>query len=92
MRRLISDQERADALLPLLMRRTTFLLVLISRIFFGGLLRTGQAQGLGAYIETYTARLSERDHYNSNGATASERRGDCSPGPRQLLCVRTSRQ
>jgi hypothetical protein len=48
------------------MRRTTFLLVLIG-IFSVGLIRTVQAQGLGAYVESYTARLSERDHFNSNG-------------------------
>jgi hypothetical protein len=28
---------------------------------------SGLAQGLGDYVETYTARLSDRDHYNSNG-------------------------
>ena len=27
-----------------------------------------QAQNLGAFVESYTARLSARDHFNSNGA------------------------
>ena len=49
------------------MRRTTFLLVLIGAFFSAGLIRTAQAQGLGSFVESYTARLSERDHYNSNG-------------------------
>jgi hypothetical protein len=28
---------------------------------------TGAEPGMGAYIDSYTARLSERDHFNSNG-------------------------
>jgi hypothetical protein len=50
------------------MKRTTFLLLaLIVAFSSGGSVRTVQAQGLGNYVETYTARLSPRDHYNSNG-------------------------
>jgi hypothetical protein len=49
------------------MRRTTFLLVLIAAFFSVAALQTAKAQGLGNYVETYTARLSPRDHYNSNG-------------------------
>ena len=30
-------------------------------------LHTAQTQGLGNYVETYIARLSAHDHYNSNG-------------------------
>ena len=51
----------------LAMKRTTFLLVLIGAFLSLGLIRTVQAQALGAFVESYTARLSERDHYNSNG-------------------------
>jgi hypothetical protein len=49
------------------MRRTTVLLVLIAAFFSVAALQTVKAQGLGNYVETYTARLSPRDHYNSNG-------------------------
>jgi hypothetical protein len=49
------------------MRPTTFLLVLIAAILSAGPVRTAHAQILGQYIESYTARLSPRDHYNSNG-------------------------
>jgi hypothetical protein len=50
------------------MKRTTFLLLaLIAAFSSGGSVWTVQAQGLGNYVETYTARLSPRDHYNSNG-------------------------
>src|ERR1700693_5171835 len=49
------------------MRRTTFLLVLIAAFLSTVFVQTAQAQGLGNYVETYTARLSARDHYNSNG-------------------------
>jgi hypothetical protein len=51
----------------LCMRRTTFFLVLITAFLSAVALHTAQAQGLGNYVETYTARLSARDHYNSNG-------------------------
>jgi hypothetical protein len=50
------------------MKRTTFLLLALIVAFSSvGSVRTVQAQGLGNYVETYTARLSPRDHYNSNG-------------------------
>jgi hypothetical protein len=45
----------------------TFLVVLIAAILSAGLLHTARAQILGEYTETYTARLSPADHYNSNG-------------------------
>jgi hypothetical protein len=45
----------------------SFFLVLVALILLIGPVPTGHAQGLGEYIETYTARLSPRDHYNSNG-------------------------
>jgi hypothetical protein len=45
----------------------TFLVVLIATILSPGLVRTAQAQILGGYTESYTARLSPADHYNSNG-------------------------
>ena len=61
------NQEQHGTLLTLDMKQTAFLFVLVAAFVSGGLLCTGHAQGLGAYIETYTARLSERDHYNSNG-------------------------
>src|ERR1700722_7690095 len=46
---------------------STFLVVLIAAILSEGLVHTAQAQILGEYTETYTARLSPADHYNSNG-------------------------
>jgi hypothetical protein len=49
------------------MRRTTFLLALIAAFLSGVSVQTARAQGLGDYVETYTALLSPRDHYNSNG-------------------------
>jgi hypothetical protein len=49
------------------MRQTTFLLVLIAAFLSAVSVQTAPAQGLGNYVETYTARLSPRDHYNSNG-------------------------
>jgi hypothetical protein len=45
----------------------TFLIVLIAAILLAGPVQTAQAQILGEYTETYTARLSPADHYNSNG-------------------------
>jgi hypothetical protein len=45
----------------------TFLVVAMAAILSAGPVRTAQAQILGEYIETYTARLSPADHYNSNG-------------------------
>jgi hypothetical protein len=47
--------------------RATFLVVLIAAILSAGLVHTVEAQILGEYTETYTARLSPADHYNSNG-------------------------
>jgi hypothetical protein len=44
-----------------------FLLVLMAAIVSAGSVRNAVAQDLGRYIESYTARLSARDHFNSNG-------------------------
>jgi hypothetical protein len=49
------------------MRSTTLLLVLIAAFLSAGSVSTTRAQGRGKFIESYTARLSARDHYNSNG-------------------------
>jgi hypothetical protein len=45
----------------------TFLVVLTAAILSAGPDQTAQAQILGEYTESYTARLSPADHYNSNG-------------------------
>jgi hypothetical protein len=45
----------------------TFLLVLIAAILSAGPVRDAHGQTMGNFIESYTARLSPRDHYNSNG-------------------------
>jgi hypothetical protein len=45
----------------------TLLLVLVATMFGTGLVRQAEAQILGQLVESYTARLSPRDHYNSNG-------------------------
>ena len=45
----------------------TFLLVLIAAILSAGPVRDAQGQVMGNFIESYTARLSPRDHYNRNG-------------------------
>ena len=50
-----------------IIERTTFLLVLTAVFLSTGWVRTAHAQGRGQFIESYTARLSARDHYNSNG-------------------------
>ncbi len=50
-----------------LIKPTTFLFVLIAAFLSAGPSRTAQAQGRGEFIESYTARLSARDHYNSSG-------------------------
>jgi hypothetical protein len=49
------------------MRKSGFLLVLMAAILSVGQVQDAHAQILGNYIESYTARLSPRDHYNSNG-------------------------
>jgi hypothetical protein len=47
-----------------------------------GLVHTAEAQILGEYTETYTARLSPADHYNSNGVRLqSAAANDCPEGP-----------
>jgi len=45
----------------------TFLLVLIAAILSAGPVRDAHGQTMGNFIESYTARLSPRDHYDSNG-------------------------
>ena len=45
----------------------TFLLVLIAAILSADPVRDAHGQTMGNFIESYTARLSPRDHYNSNG-------------------------
>jgi hypothetical protein len=49
------------------MRTTVILAVLMAAILWAGPVRTADAQDLGRYIESYNARLSARDHFNSNG-------------------------
>ena len=45
----------------------TLLLVLVATMLGIGLGRHADAQILGQLVESYSARLSPRDHYNSNG-------------------------
>ena len=45
----------------------TLLLVLVATMLGTGLGRHADAQILGQLVESYSARLSPRDHYNSNG-------------------------
>jgi hypothetical protein len=45
----------------------TLLLVLIAAMLGAVLVRRVDAQILGQLVESYSARLSPRDHYNSNG-------------------------
>src|ERR1700693_2280130 len=49
------------------MRTTTLLLVLISAVLSAVPIQSAHAQNLRNFIESYTARLSARDHFNSNG-------------------------
>jgi hypothetical protein len=49
------------------MRTTTLLLVLIGAVLSAGPIQSAHAQNPGEFIESYTARLSARDHFNSNG-------------------------
>jgi hypothetical protein len=45
----------------------TLLLVLVAAMLGTGLVQHADAQILGQLVESYSARLSPRDHYNSNG-------------------------
>ena len=45
----------------------TLLLVLVAAMLGTGPVRHADAQILGQLVESYSARLSPRDHYNSNG-------------------------
>jgi hypothetical protein len=45
----------------------TLLLVLVAVMLGTGPVRRADAQILGQLVESYSARLSPRDHYNSNG-------------------------
>jgi hypothetical protein len=49
------------------MRSLVFLLLLMAAFFAAGPIRESHAQDLGRFIESYNARLSARDHFNSNG-------------------------
>src|ERR1700736_6523263 len=49
-------------------RRAALLMLLMKKVLLSGLLALSAAVSAQAgYIESYTARLSARDHYNSNG-------------------------
>src|ERR1700738_1442850 len=50
-----------------LLQMRTLLLVLVATMLGTGLGRHADAQILGQLVESYSARLSQRDHYNSNG-------------------------
>jgi hypothetical protein len=50
-----------------IMRSIVFLLLLMIAVFAVGPVRDIHAQNPGQLIESYTARLSARDHFNSNG-------------------------
>ena len=50
-----------------IMRSIVFLLLLMTAVFAVGPVRDIHAQNPGQLIESYTARLSARDHFNSNG-------------------------
>jgi hypothetical protein len=47
-------------------------LLLISALLVASFAETAPAQNLGQFIESYTARLSARDHFNSNGQRLRE--------------------
>jgi hypothetical protein len=47
-------------------------LFLFSTFFFVCLVDTARTQNLGEYVESYTARLSARDHFNSSGQRLRE--------------------
>jgi hypothetical protein len=50
----------------------SFFLALISTFLFVCFVDTARTQDLGEYVESYTARLSARDHFNSNGQRLRE--------------------
>jgi hypothetical protein len=49
------------------MRSSGFLLILMATFCAIGPVCDSRAQDLGEYVESYSARLSARDHFNSNG-------------------------
>ncbi len=49
------------------MRLIAFIFVLMIAFLTFCPIRNARAQNLGRFIESYTARLSARDHFNSNG-------------------------
>ena len=49
------------------MKPIAFIFFLVNLLLTVGL-PEAQAQNLGRFVESYTARLSARDHFNSNGA------------------------
>ncbi len=50
-----------------IMRPIVLVFFLVTILFAVGPIRETQAQNLGRFVESYTARLSSRDHFNSNG-------------------------
>ncbi len=71
-RTMVGDRQKpirssAGRFRPVYLRATTFFLVLITAVLSTGPTHDAHAQILGQYIESYTARLSPRDHYNSSG-------------------------
>jgi len=66
--RLGSLDWKGSERLRLLCRKPEILaFLLMAAILSAASIQNAQAQMLGQYIESYTARLSPRDHYNSNG-------------------------
>jgi hypothetical protein len=49
------------------MKSMVFAFLLVTMFFAAGQVRDAHGQNLGAFVESYTARLSARDHFNSNG-------------------------
>ena len=61
------DWECSGPLRLLFIRPGILLFLLTAAVLTAGPIQNAQAQILGQYIESYTARLSPRDHYNSKG-------------------------
>jgi hypothetical protein len=49
------------------MKSMVFAFLLVTLFFAGGQVHNAHGQNLGEFVESYTARLSARDHFNSNG-------------------------
>lgn len=50
-----------------IMRPIVLIFFLVAIVITVGPIRDAEAQNLGSFVESYTARLSSRDHFNSNG-------------------------